>query len=343
VHDLVESVESTSWQVTNFAEAGWLSTWSPFFQYVCQFGLLIFAALVLLDFIILLLLPAPRSTRKAPLRFASGVSSEIEVKISNPSAFPLKINFHDGLPMEAVCQALPWKGRLPSYGYNMVTYPLELVERGDTVIEQSYVEYQTLLGMWSRQVRTGEEHETKVYPNYEPIIRYALLTMESTPEQMGIVMKNRVGMSKEFHQLRDYQLGDMLSQIDWKASSKKRSLISREYQEQKDQSVIFLLDCGRRMRAIDDGIPQFDHCLNAMLLLSYVALRQGDHVGVLSFGGTERWLPPVKGTQSMTTLLNHLYDYKTTPSPSDFSEAAERLLTHQRRRALVIEKFAKSM
>jgi len=160
--------------------------------------------------------------------------------------------------------------------------------------------------------------------------------MESSPEQMGIVMKNRVGMSKEFHQLRDYQLGDMLSQIDWKASSKKRSLISREYQEQKDQNVIFLLDCGRRMRAIDDGIPQFDHCLNAMLLLSYVALRQGDHVGVLSFGGTQRWLPPVKGTQSMTTLLNHLYDYKTTPSPSDFSEAAERLLTHQRRRSLVV-------
>jgi len=304
------------WQVTGFAEAGWWKVLSPFCQYICQYGLLFFAALVLLDFVILLL--------------------EIEVKISNPSAFPIKVNFHDGLPMEAICEALPWSGRIASRGYNKVTYPLELIERGDTMIEQSYVEYRTLLGMWSKQVRTGQEQETKVYPNYEPIVRYALLTMESTPEQMGIVMKNRVGMSKEFHQLRDYQLGDMLSQIDWKASSKHRSLISREYQEQKDQSVIFLLDCGRRMRAIDDGIPQFDHCLNAMLLLSYVALRQGDHVGVLSFGGTERWLPPVKGTQSMTTLLNHLYDYKTTPSPSDFSEAAERLLTHQRRRALVI-------
>ena len=324
------------WQVSGFAEAGWWSSLSSVCQYICQFGLLIFSLLVLLDFVILLLLQSPHSVRKAPLRFASGVSSDIEVKISNLSAFPMKINFHDGLPMEAICKVLPWNGKLPAGGYNKVTYPLEFLERGDTLIEQSYVEYQTLLGMWSRQVRTGEEHVTKVYPNYEPIVRYALLTMESTPEQMGIVMKNRVGMSKEFHQLRDYQLGDMLSQIDWKASSKQRSLISRDYQEQKDQSVIFLLDCGRRMRAIDDGIPQFDHCLNAMLLLSYVALRQGDHVGVLSFGGTQRWLPPVKGTQSMTTLLNHLYDYKTAPSPSDFSEAAERLLTHQRRRALVI-------
>jgi uncharacterized protein (DUF58 family) len=248
----------------------------------------------------------------------------------------MNVMFHDGLPMEAICEALPWSGPLPSRGFHKISYPLEFNERGDTLIEKSYIEYSTLLGMWSRQVRSDEEAETKVYPNYEPVLRYALLTMESSPEQMGIVMKNRIGMSKEFHQLRDYQLGDMLSQIDWKASSKHRSLISRDYQEQKDQNVILAIDCGRRMRAVDGGIPQFDHCLNAMLLLSYVALKQGDHIGVLSFGGTERWLPPVKGIQSMTTLLNHLYDYKTTASPSDFSEAAERLLTRQRRRSLVI-------
>jgi uncharacterized protein (DUF58 family) len=73
-----------------------------------------------------------------------------------------------------------------------------------------------------------------------------------------------------------------------------------------------------------------------MLLLSYVALRQGDQVGILSFGGTDRWLPPVKGTSAMTTVLNHLYDYETSPFPSDFAEAAERLLKHQQRRSMVV-------
>jgi uncharacterized protein (DUF58 family) len=153
---------------------------------------------------------------------------------------------------------------------------------------------------------------------------------------MGIVKKNRVGMSREFHQLRDYQLGDMLSQIDWKATSKRLSLITRDYQEQRDQTVILAVDCSRRMRAIDGDVPQFDHCLNAMLLLAYTALRQGDHVGILGVGGSDRWLSPVKGVQSMTTILNHLYDYQTTTSPSDFTEAAQRLLTRQRRRALVV-------
>lgn len=325
-----------SWRVTGYVESGWGEMLETIFGFIWQIGMLIFLGLIVLDFFVLLVLPPPSSKRKIPSRFASGVSSDVEVKISNHSAFPMKVMFHDGLPMEAICQALPWTGPLPSRGFHKIAYPLEFNERGDTLIEKSYIEYETIIGMWSRQIRTDEEAETKVYPNYEPVVRYALLTMESSPEQMGIVMKNRIGMSKEFHQLRDYQLGDMLSQIDWKASSKRRSLISREYQEQKDQNVILAIDCGRRMRAIDGGIPQFDHCLNAMLLLAYVALKQGDHVGILSFGGTERWLPPVKGIQSMTTILNHLYDYKTTPSPSDFSEAAERLLTRQRRRALVI-------
>lgn len=303
---------------------------------ILQYGTMMAVFLIVLDFIILLILPDPISEREIPKRFASGVSADIKLKLSNPAAFDMKISFHDGLPEEAICEVLPWQGILPSRGYVELTYPLEFNERGDSYVEASYMQYQTRLSFWSRTIRTGAGEETKVYPNYEPIVRYALLTMESSPEQMGIVMKNRIGMSKEFHQLRDYQLGDMLSQIDWKATSKHRSLISRDYQEQKDQNVILAIDCGRRMRAYDGDVPQFDHCLNAMLLLSYVALRQGDHVGILSFGGQENWLPPVKGVQSMTTLINHMYDYKTSNTPSDFSEAAERLLTRQRRRALVI-------
>jgi len=325
-----------TWKLLGLWEIEIVDTVRLIIEALLIYGTMAIAIVALLDFFILLVLPQPTSERKIPMRFASGVSSEIAIKLSNPAAFNIRVNFHDGLPEEAQCEVLPWSGILPSRGFQEITYPLEFNERGDTYIEPSYVQYFTKLGFWSRTVRTGEADETKVYPNYEPIVRYALLTMESSPEQMGIVMKNRVGMSKEFHQLRDYQLGDMLSQIDWKATSKHRSLISRDYQEQKDQNVILAIDCGRRMRAMEGDVPQFDHCLNAMLLLSYVALRQGDHVGVLSFGGQEKWLPPVKGVQSMTTLLNHMYDYKTSNTPSDFSEATERLLTRQRRRALVI-------
>jgi uncharacterized protein (DUF58 family) len=57
-----------------------------------------------------------------------------------------------------------------------------------------------------------------------------------------------------------------LARVDWKATSRRQNLISRDYEEQKNQSILLVPDCGRRMRAMDGELSQFDHCLNAMLL-----------------------------------------------------------------------------
>lgn len=299
--------------------------------------------LCLVDFILTLTLKVPQLERSLPGRFALGVEQLVEVTMSNKAWMRLKVVCYDGIPEFAVCADMPWSGSLPRGGHQKVSYPVSLSERGVMEFQRAHLRVFSPLGLWSRKLRSGPSQTTRVYPNYEPVLRYALLAMENRADQMGIVKKNSIGMSREFHQLRDYHLGDMLSSIDWKASSKRLSLISRDYQEQRDQTVILAVDCGRRMRALDGGVPQFDHCLNAMLLLAYTALRQGDHVGIIGLGSESssgssgtRWLAPVKGLNSMTTILNHLYDYQTTAAPSDFSEAAQLLMAHQQRRALVV-------
>jgi uncharacterized protein (DUF58 family) len=277
-----------------------------------------------------------RVERKLPSRFALGVEHEVAITLHNPNRFGLTVEFFDGLPTTVTSEQLPWRGKVGPGGFTAVHYRAVSLERGPNTFTRCHTRAETILGLWQRTLRDGGHSEVKTYPNYEPVVRYTLLAMSHRESQMGIVAKNRVGQSREFHQLREYQDGDVLSQVDWKATARRGQLISREYREQRDQTLVLLLDCGRRMRALDGPLPQFDHCLNATLLLSYIALRQGDQVGVMSFGGTNRWLPPVKGQHSMSVLLNHLYDYQSTPEPSDFSEAAERLMTRQRRRALVI-------
>ncbi len=296
----------------------------------------LFLGVALLDAFILVVSQKVSAQRGLPGRFAVGIEGEIKVRILNLKRRPIRVSLYDGIPKNAKAELLPWDGMVRGKGYADVIYPVILTERGEAKFKKVHLLERSLFFLWNRLSFAGEEQTTKVYPNYQPVLRYALLAMEHQQEQIGIVRKNRAGLSRDFHQLRDYQMGDSLSQVDWKASSKRQTLISRDFQEQRDQSVILMLDSGRRMRVMDGELSQFDHCLNAMLLLSYIALRQGDHLGVLSFGGTERWLPPVKGVHSMTTVLNHLYDYQTAPHPSDFSEAAERLLTHQRRRSMVI-------
>ena len=78
---------------------------------------------------------------------------------------------------------------------------------------------------------------------------------------MGIIRKNRAGLSKEFHQLRDYHQGDSLNQIDWKSSARRQELISRDYQEQRDQTILLAIDSGSRMRSMEGDLSHFVRCL----------------------------------------------------------------------------------
>ena len=76
--------------------------------------------------------------------------------------------------------------------------------------------------------------------------------------------------------------------------------------------------------------------LNALLCTAYVALRQGDAVGVMSFAGDQRWLSPIKGQAGIHTLLNHLYDLHSSTESSDFIQASQQLIKRHRKRALVV-------
>ena len=295
-----------------------------------------FAAAALLDGVWLLCLRAPEVKRRLPGRFALGEPGEVMLELHNPGALSAKVEVFDGIPQGTVAETMPWSGELPVRREIRVFHPVTINMRGEARFGPVQVRRISPAGLWTRKTKHLAEETVKVYPNYEPVVRFALLAMQHRDNPLGIVRRPRPGTSRDFHQLRDYRDGDPFSQIDWKASSRRQVLISRDYQEQRDQSVVFLLDTGRRMRALDGGMPQFDHVLNAVLLVAHVALRQGDQVAVKSFGGSDRWLPPIKGGHAMPVLLNHLYDYQTTPAPSDFPEAVEKLMARQRRRSLVI-------
>jgi uncharacterized protein (DUF58 family) len=86
-----------------------------------------------------------------------------------------------------------------------------------------------------------------------------------------------------------------------------------------------------------DGITHFDRALNAAILLSYVALRQGDTVGILACSNrVERWCPPVRGTGGVQTLIRQTYDLESTYDASDYGLMVEQLRMRYRKRSLVV-------
>ena len=217
-----------------------------------------------------------------------------------------------------------------------IKYRMKAQHRGDLNIHGADVCLPSILGFWQITVATQETTTLKVFPDFKAIAGYNLLATDNHQSQMGIRLKPRRGEGMDFHQLREYREGDTRRQIDWKASIKKHKLISKEYQDERDQQIVIMMDGGRRMRAYDDGLGQFDHSINAAVLLSYVALRQGDAVGVMSFAGNTRWLPGKKGSGNINAILNHVYDLQPTLSASDYSSAAQVLIQKQRKRSLII-------
>jgi uncharacterized protein (DUF58 family) len=199
------------------------------------------------------------------------------------------------------------------------------------------------LGLCDLLVRIGERETRRVFPDFAQIARYAWLAGDRRLQEIGIKTYRQRGEGTDFKQLTEYRYGDSVRHIDWKASLRLGKPILREFQDERDQCILLLIDCGRRMRADDrrddGGGAHFDQVLNAVMLLSYVALTQGDAVGALTFGvppGTERMFAPRKGKHTLNALMGELYGVQPTPSHSDYLAAAQDLLRRQPKRALVI-------
>ena len=294
------------------------------------------SVLLLLDGISLRRTPTPGVERRVPASLAVGRWSPAALRLSNRASRPVRVEAYDLHPDTFDVDSFPATCRLAAESWADLPLRVRPRSRGRFAFSAVELRLAGRLGLLAEQRTVAVDTEVKVYPDFREIARYALLAGEDRTAQMGIHLQRRRGEGQEFHQLREYRQGDPSRSIDWKATARRRQIISREYREERDQQVVILLDCGRRMRAHDGTLSHFDQALNAALLLSYVALQQGDAVGIQAFSGQQRWLPPVKGRGGINRLLNGVFDLQPTTAPADFLSAATALAARQRRRALVV-------
>ena len=299
--------------------------------------LLALLALAVIDAVRLRRLPSPRIKRKMPGSLALGRWGEVKLEVAHEFAEPLNINLFDHVPDGLAFEYLPTVVELQPGHVSHISYRLRPLERGHFSFEQCEVNLPSPLGLWSGKRLLSVRDETRVYPDFARLYGGELRAVDNWLSQLGVRQRQRRGQGQEFHQLREFREGDSLRQIDWKATARQRTPIAREYEDERDQQIIFLLDCGRQMRSHDGELSHFDHALNACLLLSYVALRQGDAVGLSTFADDQpRHVVPVKGSGQLNVLLNTVYDLDSTQHPADYQAAVNQLLTRQKRRALVV-------
>ncbi|MFT4764993.1 MAG: hypothetical protein ACI9OH_002099 [Oleispira sp.] len=295
-----------------------------------------FLLLIMFDGIRGWLTPTPEVEREIEANLAVQTWNPVSLTFSNKTAKKIMLSVFDSHGDTTKSLELPQSLTLLPNSQAIIRYQLKATQRGNILLSHVDCQFQSPWGLWHLRRSIHCESQVRIQPNYKSVFEFALLGDEQKLAKMGNRQQRRRGEGTEFHQLREYQNGDPMRKIDWKASSRIGKLISKEFQDEQDQQLVFLLDTGRRMRHKDEDVEHMDQTLNSMLLLSHVAAKQGDSVGFMAFGNNHTWCPPRKHKAIVKHLLDHCYGLKAGLVMSDYLLAAQRLIGLQKRRALVV-------
>ena len=276
-------------------------------------------------------------SRSIPRTCSLGVPLDSELTVENRCSMTLKGRIRDDLPGYFECSPSEHEMRLPPMGRLTTTRKLTPRKRGAFELESVYLQFFSPLKLWNRQLCLPLHNRLNVYPDMKQLSDYALLARTNRLSLIGVRKTRRIGQDSEFERLRDYSRDDNYRHMDWRSTARRRKLTVRQFQNDQSQRVIFLLDCGRMMTNERDGYTLLDHALNSTLMMAYVALSQGDAVGMLCFSDTiHSYIPPRGGSSQMNRLIQAGFDQFPRLVESRYDQAFLYLSTHCKRRSLVV-------
>ncbi|HRX86707.1 MAG TPA: DUF58 domain-containing protein [Phycisphaerae bacterium] len=216
-------------------------------------------------------------------------------------------------------------------------YEVRPTRRGQYRFGDVHLRLGTVLGLGLRQYRLRLEHDVKVYPNVQNLRHYEMALQRHRLQELGVVRTFERGKGAQFDGLREYIPGDDPGDIAWKATARRSKLIVREYGVERSQNILIMLDCGRLMTTQADQVSRLDHAINATILLTYAAMKQGDSIGLLGFSDEiEAYVPPMRGQGVLRRMNEALYRIEARLREPNYDRACRFLALRQRKRSLII-------
>lgn len=322
----------------------WLSlmipwSWSPVWWWMMVALSAVFIALLAAVDLFTLPIPSQLQVTRQMQRVASlGNTHQVGVTIDNRSSRRIHLLVRDDTTqgdMEMVPES--HELHLPSLKRTSVQFKLIPRQRGEFSMAKIYTQIFSLGGLWRRLADFPCPAALHVYPNIKQISEYSLLARTNRLSQIGVRRTRKAGQDSNFERLRDYQQDDNYRHIDWRSTARRQKLTVKQYQTDQSQRVIFLLDCGRMMTNEHQHMSLLDYALNSTLMLGYVALSQGDSVGMICFSDrVHAYVPPAGGKGQMNRLLHAGFNQFPQLVQSRFDNAFLYLSNHCRRRSLVV-------
>jgi uncharacterized protein (DUF58 family) len=280
--------------------------------------------------------------RHMPRRFMIGEENDVRIEISHrlPRGFSLTIKDEYPSDLELrgdrVMIASPRRTGGGEWQAE-VGYKLYAASRGDYEFGDIVLRWLAPWGLVMKQARVAAAETVKVYPNINEARRHELSALRNRQLLIGQRKARVRGQGREFESLRDYVRGDEMRHISWTATARRGRLITKQFQIERNQSIVVMIDAGRLMTSRIDHITKLDHAINAALAIGYVATRGGDNVGLLVFNRqVTTYLPPQRGHAQLSAMIEALYNVKAQMIEPSYARAFQYLSQNCKRRSLVV-------
>jgi len=271
-------------------------------------------------------------------RFAVGAETEVRIEITNHTPRDIRLIVKDEYPPQMkLAGAREANLNIEAQTSTALVYGLTPPKRGRFEFGLIAVRYLSRWRLTWRQERIGQPVAVKVYPNMRRAREAELKALGARSFVAARRKSQWRGEGRDFESLRDYVRGDEMRHISWTATARRGKLVTRQYQMERDQTILIALDAGRLMTARIENETKLDSAVHAALALMSAAARAGDNAGLLVFGRRiKAYLPPKRGAEHLDAALEALYAIEPEMIEPSYSRAFEFVSANSRRRSLVV-------
>jgi uncharacterized protein (DUF58 family) len=315
-----------------------LLSWTiePLF-FVSQLGLALFVVLIIVDIVQLFSKKGIVAERVMADRFSNGDNNPVEIIIENKYEFKSDLTIVDEIPPIFQRRDLKWQIDVKAGQTDKLTYQIKPVKRGVYDFGSLNIFAKSPIQFFSRRFVFDSNKDVAVYPSYLQLRKYEIAAFAQKSYQMGLKKMRRIGHTMEFEQIKEYVQGDDPRFINWKATARRNDLMVNQYQEQRSQPIICIIDKGRAMKMPFENMTLLDYAINATLVISNIAIKKRDNAGVISFSNKmSGYLPPNRRSNQMYKIQEFLYAQKTNYKETNIDLLQHFIHVNVKRRSLLL-------
>lgn len=275
-------------------------------------------------------------TRRVQDILSLGAANRVELTVHNRTGRRLLLCVKDDPPGEFRTPERMHSMTLDPRERRTVSYLTTPLRRGDYRFGALHVRALSRLRLAWWQQSLDAATTVRVYPDLQQIREFDALARRGRLEDLGLRAVRSRGEGTEFESLREYVPDDSFRHIDWKATARRGAPITRQYQAERNQTLLLLIDAGRMMAAPAGDMTRVDYAVNAALMLAHVAQRMGDTVGLLTFSDrVKSFVAPSHGAAQSERILEELYALEAELVEPDYRGTVGFLRARARKRAMV--------